>query len=351
MSAYRRGKGWVARFQFKGEKVWVTGGPWETKGQAQEAERRCRDRLNARKTDETCASFADRWLEEWPRKQEATRRQYADAAKRFAKEFGPTPLGDVERMSARTWALSEPRQISRIIGTMYEDARNVGIVETNPFANLRLPVNERTEQITPPSMEEYRRLVAACTSLGGYGPEFRAMIQFSAWTGLRAGELHALRWIDVGTDTIRICGARKRDGTIGKPKNGRERTIAYLPPARVLDDVPPKSDPFIFHTPQGRPLIQGSHHYSWRVVRAAAGLPAMRWHDLRHFAATQLLERGLDHFAVSVQLGHTDGGALVMERYGHPSEDAARKRLLASFSPAEEETARSLVAEQEGKGL
>ena len=93
MSAYRRGKGWVARFQFKGEKVWVTGGPWETKGQAQEAERRCRDRLNARKTDETCASFADRWLEEWPRKQEATRRQYADAAKRFAKEFGPIVRG------------------------------------------------------------------------------------------------------------------------------------------------------------------------------------------------------------------------------------------------------------------
>lgn len=104
----------------------------------------------------------------------------------------------------------------------------------------------------------------------------------------------------------------------------------------------------------GCPGSAGVPFSAWtglRVVRAAAGLPAMRWHDLRHFAATQLLERGLDHFAVSVQLGHTDGGALVMERYGHPSEDAARKRLLASFSPAEEETARSLVAEQEGKGL
>ena len=57
----------------------------------------------------------------------------------------------------------------------------------------------------------------------------------------------------------------------------------------------------------------------------------MRWHDLRHFAATQLLELGLDHFAVSIQLGHTDGGQLVMERYGHPSEDAARRRLLEAF--------------------
>jgi hypothetical protein len=33
---------------------------------------------------------------------------------------------------------------------------------------------------------------------------------------------------------------------------------------------------------------------------------------------------GIDHFAVSVQLGHEDGGALVMSRYGHPSKEAAR---------------------------
>jgi hypothetical protein len=42
-------------------------------------------------------------------------------------------------------------------------------------------------------------------------------------------------------------------------------------------------------------------------------------------------ELGLDHFAVLVQLGHTDGGALVMARYGHPAVDAAKRRLLATF--------------------
>jgi hypothetical protein len=47
---------------------------------------------------------------------------------------------------------------------------------------------------------------------------------------------------------------------------------------------------------------------------------------LRHFCATQLLEMGIDHFAVSVQLGHEHGGALVMSRYGHPSKEAARER-------------------------
>lgn len=351
MSVFKRNGGWVSKFQLNGEQRWTPGGPWPKKSHAQEAERRYRDRLKARHTDETCASFADRWLEEWPRPQEATRRQYADAAKRFARDFGPTPLGEVERLSARTWALSQPRQISRVVGTMFEDARNVGLVEANPFANLRLPTTERKEQVTPPTMEEYRTLLEACTVLGGYGPEFRAMIQFSAWTGVRAGELHALRWIDVGKDTVRIVGSRKRDGTIGKPKNGRERIIAFLPPARVLDVVPERGDPFVFHTPRGLPLVQGSHHYSWRVVRAAAGLEKTRWHDLRHLCATQLLELGMDHFAVSVQLGHTDGGALVMERYGHPSEEAARKRLLGAFELETDATGSWTGSRQAASGL
>jgi integrase len=157
-------------------------------------------------------------------------------------------------------------------------------------------------------MDEYKRLIESCTVLGGYGAEFRAMIQFSAWTGVRAGELHALRWDDIDGETIHVRRARKRDGSVGKLKNGKARAIAYLPPAQALDDIPQCPDEFIFHSPRGNPLVQGSHHYAWRSVRAAAGLPETRWHDLRHFCATQLLELGLSHFDDSVQLGHEDGG-------------------------------------------
>ncbi len=332
MSAFQRPAGkWRAKFVLDGKQHWVGGGPWKTKAQALAAEQRLRDRLGARRSDESCASFADRWVAEWPRPAESTRRSYADAARRFAAEFGSTPLGEVERFSARAWALTQPRQVSRIAGVLYEDARNAGYVEANPFSNLRLPAAERRREIEPPTMNEFRRLQEATTALGGYGPEFRAMIVFSAWSGIRAGELHALRWIDIGRETITVAGARKRDGSIGLPKNGKPRTIAYLPPARVLDDVPERGDAFVFHAPRGRPLIQGSHHYCWRVVRAAAGLDGMRWHDLRHFCATQLLELGISHFDVSVQLGHEDNGQLVMARYGHPSKDAARSRLLAAF--------------------
>jgi integrase len=207
-------------------------------------------------------------------------------------------------------------------------------VEANPFSGLRLPVSEKQPQIVPPTMDEYRALLDACPILGGYGPEFKAMIQVAAWTGVRQGELFGLQWEDVG-DELKVCRSRKLDGSLGLPKNGSVRSIPLLPPARVLDDLPHRPDPFVFHSPRGRPLLKGTHAWSWQKVRASAGVDC-RWHDLRHFCATQLLELGLDHFAVSIQLGHTDGGALVMERYGHPSVDAAKRRLLAAFELSED---------------
>ena len=57
----------------------------------------------------------------------------------------------------------------------------------------------------------------------------------------------------------------------------------------------------------------------------------MDFYELRHFCATHLLELGVSHADVAIQLGHTDGGALVMSTYGHPSEDLARERLKRAY--------------------
>lgn len=362
MSVFKRRGQWVSKFQLDGVQRWTPGAPWPSKRQAQEAERRHRDRLTARRTDETCASFADRWVAEWPRPAASTRSLYGDAAQRFGAEFGQTPLGEVERISARAWALDVPRNVSKIVATLYEDARNIGLVETNPFSNLRLPRTEKTEEVHPPSLDEYRTLLRSSVLLGGYAAEFRALLTFAAWTGMRAGELQALRWSDIGRDTIDVRRARKDDGSYGPPKNGQARTIAYLEPARVLDQVPRRDgSDLVFHTPRGRPLDKSNLYYHWSKVRATvglerqeAGLVGVRFHDLRHMCATQLLELGLDHFAVSVQLGHTDGGALVMARYGHPSKDAARARLLAAFGagagPSGDSATSRAVGDPHGSG-
>jgi integrase len=334
MTAFKRSDKWVAKFQYGGKQRWVPGGPWATKKEATRAEYLYRAKLEARGTSETCASFAERWLKEWPRKAVSSRMNYASCVNRFAEHFGEKQIAEVTRLEARSWALTVPRNVTQVVATMFEDARDVGLVTVNPFHRLRLPPKS-TEDVRPPSLDEYRRLLEACDVLEGYAEEFRAMIQFSAWTGVRASELWALRWEDVRVDTVWIRQARKRDGSYTKPKNGEERQIALVGPAAdallKFKELPSRDDGFIFHSPQGKTLREHSHRDSWHKVRAEAGLDHLRWHSLRHFCATQLLEMGMSHFDVAVQLGHRDGGALVMQRYGHPSEDAARERLLKAF--------------------
>lgn len=340
MSQYQRRPGeWVAKFMFRRKMYWVPDGPWPSKKMAAEAERAYRTRVEGSWSDMTCAAFAARWPDEWPRKAASTRTLYAQAADRFATHFGSTPLDQVGRVEARAWALGVPRNISKIVGTMYEDARNIGLIETNPFANLRLPATEKTEEIAPPTMDEYRQLLAACLVFGRtYADEFRALIEFTCWTGLRASEVMGLKWEDIEPRHVNVRRARKDDGSYGPPKNGKARRIALPVEARVFDRVARWEDSdFVFHTPRGVPLKKGNLYYCWNKVRDNSGttmprsgdeIAPIRFHDLRHFAATQWLERGASHFDVSVLLGHEDGGALVMARYGHPSKDLATDRLL-----------------------
>lgn len=88
---------------------------------------------------------------------------------------------------------------------------------------------------------------------------------------------------------------------------------------------------YVFTTPNGKRFSKTSHYYWWRAVRLAFGVSGMDFYELKHFCATHLLELGVSHADVAVQLGPTDGGALVMSTYGHPSDDAARDRLRAAF--------------------
>ena len=83
---------------------------------------------------------------------------------------------------------------------------------------------------------------------------------------------------------------------------------------------------------RGRRIDLSGEAIDLNPVPAAFGRPGMDFYELRHFCATHLLELGVSHADVAVQLGHTDGGALVMSTYGHPSEDAARERLKRAYA-------------------
>lgn len=314
-------------------KRWV--GTFATKAEAREAEREAGRRRHVGGRI-TCGEFAKLWLDEYPRDAGATRRTYRYGLKAFADEFARVRLADLDRVTARGWALRHPQSNVRVVRAMFNDAINDGLHPgPNPFANLRLEQSRGRKDLTALTRDDLQELAGhAVVVHGEFGPIFRAMILFAGYVGLRPGEMFALERSDVGRDEVTIRQNLDGTGTLKLPKNGQERVVVLPPPAReALAAVPARLDvSWLFLTPRGRQFRKGSLHYYWNPVRAAFGRPGMDFYELRHFCATHLLELGVSPADVAVQLGHTDGGALVMSTYGHPSEDLARERLKRAYA-------------------
>ena len=313
-------------------KRWI--GTFPTMREAREAEREAQ-RRRVHWTRLTGNELAALWLSHHPRPAEATKRNYRYALQGFRIDFGSTRLSDLDRVTARAWALAQPQSNVRAVRAMFNDAINDGLHPgPNPFAGLRLEQARGRKDLIALKEDELHVLAGKALDVHAeYGPSFRAMILFAGYVGLRPGELFALERSDIRADEVVIRQSVDGTGKLKKPKNGRERIVILPPPAReALTDVVPRLDvPWLFVTKRGRQLREPSLTYYWHPVRAAFGRPKMDFYELRHFCATHLLELGLSPADVAVQLGHTDGGALVMSTYGHPSEDAARERLKRAF--------------------
>jgi integrase len=220
---------------------------------------------------------------------------------------------------ARAWALKH-RWALPAARAMFADAMNDGLVDVNPFAGLRLPGSEGRKRIVALIEAELADQALRAWPDDGWAWSYRAMILFAGYVGLRPGELFALRRSDVVGDLCLIERAlESKSGEIGLTKTGRVRTVTVPPVGRdAVAELPPNASGLLFESRRGQMWRQPSHHHCWKVVRAMAGRPGLDFYELRHCAATMLLERGISPWDVAVQLGHQDGGRLVTSLYRSP---------------------------------
>jgi integrase len=333
---FKRGKSYGVKIYVGGQQKWI--GTFKSRREAREAEL---DALRAPVSprDETCDSFAKRWVDDYPRSAAATRRTHRYALRGFIRDFAGVRLSDIDRPTARAWALKQPKANVYVVRAMFGDAVRDGLAPSNPFSNLRLEQSRGRKDLVALTEAELHELAKCALQVhGGYGPTFRAMIVFAAYVGIRPGELFALEHGDVDLEKSEVRVRRNLDATgqMKAPKSGRQRTVILPPPAReALLSMPRRVDsPHIFTTTRGRRFSKPALNLYWNPVRAAFGRPKMHFYELRHFCATHLLSLGVSHADVAVQLGHTDGGKLVMSTYGHPSDVAARERLKRAFTPS-----------------
>jgi integrase len=274
-----------------------------------------------------------RWVADYPRPKDTSNRYNEERVRQFAIDFMDLPLRDMDRPTARRWAMANPGRLNSV-SAMFTDAMNDGLIDHNPFRELRIPRSEGRKNITVLTEPELYKLADRALEVHGadYGVEFRALLLFAAHVGVRPGELMMLKGSSVHGRLLHVDWQRNKYGSVTRPKNGKPRVVTLPLQAReALADLGVRGpDEFLFRSKQGKPLSSGSLFYAWNPVRVADGRAGLDFYEVtRHYCATWLLESGAGFQDVAVQLGHEDGGLLVLKTYGHPSKDAARERLLA----------------------
>lgn len=280
----------------------------------------------------TVGEFAARWTIDYPRPSESTNRHNAERVKRFADRYADTPMTSITSETARAWCQERKGDLLSL-RAMFNDAKRSGFLTANPFSDLGIDRGRgrkdlKGDWLTADDIEHLAESARRVHTglLADMMPEF---IRFAAYTGLRGGELYALEHADLVGDELHVDRAViQKTGEIGLPKNGKKRTVALLPQARAAyERIPPLHDTLLFTNKTGGMLTQATMHSYWNPARNMAGRPELVIHELRHFHASWLLDQGLDAAAIALQLGHSDA-SLIYSTYGHPSERAARNRIL-----------------------
>lgn len=174
--------------------------------------------------------------------------------------------------------------------------------------------------------------------LQSWMPEYICrIVPVAVLTMLRRSEILAVRDedIDFANGSIAVFGQRQ-DGKRVKTKTpaGR-RTVDIGPRALALLREQqlarsPRADGYLFPAPEGGPY--DPDNFFKRVfmpAAVAAGIPELTFHDLRHTGASLMIAAGCHVKVIAERMGHSDGGALVLKRYGHLYKGAGRQAAIA----------------------
>ncbi len=279
----------------------------------------------------------------------STHRSYELNVERVSRHLGKVRLDalrPVQIQEAYSKLLAEglsPRSVQMthtVFHTALRHAEKLGLIARNPCDAAIPPKAPRHEGRTL-SPEEAQRLFDASEN-----PTLRSLFVVMCTTGVRVGEALGLKWddvdLDAGTISIRRAIQRQRgDGLVFvEPKTAlSRRTIQLATMARdtlrdlrnlqatVADRPHWQNTNVVFASETGTPLDPGNVSHRFQVIRERAGLPHLRLHDLRHTAATWLLQQGVHPSVVREILGHSTI-TLTLGTYSHVAptmhRDAAR---------------------------
>jgi integrase len=359
-SVYQRGsdKRWVAKYKAEGTKTGYKEEYAHTEPEAYaKLERAWLEKQQGRLAtgpQQTVEQFLEYWLEEVHQgniSHNSYRVYRTLLDNHVLPAFGKTKLQKLSadqinalytRMKKEKYAAETIRMVHRMLHKAFKDAVNWNRLSFNVCDRVQPPRAERYE-IHPLDMEQARRLLEAAK-----GSRFETLLVMAISTGMRQGELIGLKWQDINFKErslqIRrtIIYSTKQKGLVEtRPKTERSMRKIVLPQF-VIDALLHQKErldatrsqyaniwqerDLVFPTRTGNFLAAGDLREAFKQILKEAGLPAIRFHDLRHSAATILLSMGIHPKLVQELLGHSSI-TMTMDRYSHVLPSMQREMM------------------------
>lgn len=243
-------------------------------------------------------------------------------------KWGKTRLTDINSRDVAKWLADKDKEglapatvekIRVIFGRSFVLGASWDVPgsERNPTQGIRRPRlnNARQRYLTA---EEAARLRSAVAE--SWNPQLQHIVGLLLLTGARVNELLTAQWqhVDLG----------RKAWLIPTSKTGRSRHVPLSGPAiEIIQGLPKfKGCPYLIPNPETRKPFVSIRHAWLRAIRVAR-LPGLRIHDLRHSAASFMVNSGVDLFAVGKVLGHASIQST--QRYSHLANDTLLKAVEA----------------------
>jgi integrase len=257
-------------------------------------------------------------------------------------QFGKLRLRELSRSAIRTWIGEQDTTAKRInnvltpLRQMLSEALSDGSITADPTHGLTVRrKGPREDDIDPFSPDECAAILAQCDG------QFRNLVAFALWTGMRTSELIGLRWQDVDwrRGLVLVRQALVAGEVKGTKTDAGRREIKLLPPA--LDALKAQKSHTllagdrVFHDPRtGEPWLGDKQirEWHWRPALKRAGVRYRYPYQTRHTYASTLLSAGENPVWVASQMGHKDW-VMIVRTYGRwiPSVDPTAGAKVAAI--------------------
>jgi integrase len=301
-----------------------------------------------RSGDVAYGDWADRWLAvKEPKLAPSTVELYRYLLRRHVRpRFVDVAVGRITAVDVQDWLADlhagdlSPNTVAkayRVLRGSLDAAVDAGLIKHSP-CSLKGAGTERHEEMRIATPEQVAAVAEAA------GPRWEALIVTAAYSGLRWGELAGLRPCDVDLEAGTIQVVRKLEEVNGRLSYGPPKTAAghrtvgipsfvALSIARHLElHAEAGQEGLVFPAAEGGPMRRSNFRRRvWEPSTKAADVHGLRFHDLRHTAATLAAASGTSLKALMARIGHASAAAALRYQHVIDGQDADIVAYLERF--------------------